>query len=104
EGRPGLAARARRARSTEVLLDRALADADPQLQQLALDALSAPEVILAGHPPDERDGLRRGILAVYAAAGASENWRLLRNETVHVETAAGRAEVLGCLGALPGLR
>src|SRR5262249_12296425 len=61
EGGPGLAGRAPWTRRSDVLLDGALADANPQLQQLSLDALGAPEVVLAGHPPDERDRRRRDV-------------------------------------------
>ena len=35
-----------------VLLDRSLAHADTELEQLAADALGSPETILGGHPPD----------------------------------------------------
>jgi hypothetical protein len=45
EGRPGLTGRARRSRAAAVLLDRPLADPNPELAQLALDALGAPEML-----------------------------------------------------------
>src|SRR5262249_9048520 len=59
EGRPGLTGWTRRARSSEGLLDRPLAQGDTQLGEFAADALGTPEPILAGHAPEERDRVRR---------------------------------------------
>ena len=60
EGRPRLA-RWARARPSPVLLDRPLAEPDPEIMQLALDALGAPETILSSHEPDARDRLGRDV-------------------------------------------
>jgi hypothetical protein len=57
EGRPPLAGGARWPHTAHVSLDGALADADPQLAQLAADALGAPQPVLARQPLDEIDGL-----------------------------------------------
>src|SRR5215213_9854995 len=47
----------RRPRRAHVALDGALADPDAQLQELAADALGAPQAVLCGQLPDQRDGL-----------------------------------------------
>src|SRR6185503_18531007 len=57
EGRPTLAAAASAASTTHVLLDRPLADLDPDLEQLAADSLSAPESPSRRHVADELDRL-----------------------------------------------
>src|SRR6185503_11017029 len=57
EGRPTLAAAAAAANATHVLLDRPLADLDPDLEQLAADALGAPESPSRRHVADELDRL-----------------------------------------------
>src|SRR5262245_14599951 len=57
EGRPTLAAAAAAANTAHVLLDRPLADLDPDLEQLAADALGAPESPSRRHVADECDRL-----------------------------------------------
>src|SRR5207302_830961 len=52
EGAPALARRAPRS-SPAVAPDRAIADHDAQLEQLASDPLGTPERVLAGHGRDE---------------------------------------------------
>ena len=59
---PCLAARLASA-GPHVLLDRSLAHADADLEQLAADALGSPETILAGHLPDQPDGVARHLVA-----------------------------------------
>lgn len=44
--------------AAHVPLNGSLRNADAEVQQLAADALRAPEAILLGHAPDELDGLR----------------------------------------------
>src|SRR5262249_42931682 len=56
EGTPGLAGRARRTASP-ILLDRALAYGDAELQQLTADPLAAPSRVLASDPGDQRPDL-----------------------------------------------
>src|SRR5262245_18804484 len=69
-----------------------------------INALIAPRphLSLAGTldrltPPAGLDRVDAELRRVYAEAGASEAWRLVRYETGHFETAAGRAEVLAFL-------
>jgi hypothetical protein len=69
ERRPRLPGPTRRPGSVHVLLDGALADPDAELQQLALDALGTPQPVLAGHPADERDRLRRGARRAAGPSG-----------------------------------
>jgi hypothetical protein len=64
---PGLACRARRW-APAVTSDRAAADVDAELDQLAPDALGAPESVLARHGPDEI--LHLGAEMRVAASGA----------------------------------
>ena len=61
ERRPGLPGTPRRLGIAHVLLHGPFADADVQLQQLALDALRAPEDVFCGHLPDQRDRLGRHL-------------------------------------------
>ena len=55
ERRPGLSAFPG-ADPAHVLLDRALADLDAELEQLSLDALGSPETASTGHVANEVDG------------------------------------------------
>lgn len=66
-----------------------------------INALIAPRphLGLAGNydlltPPAGLDRIDHALQREYAAAGAPEAWRLIRNETGHFETAAMRAEIL----------
>lgn len=66
-----------------------------------INALIAPRphLSIAGNydrltPPSGLDRIDVALRRVYAEMGAPEAWRLLRYETGHFETAAGRAEVL----------
>ena len=56
--RPGLSAFSG-ADPAHVLLDRALADLDAELEQLSLDALGSPETASAGHLANQLDGFFR---------------------------------------------
>jgi len=69
-----------------------------------INALIAPRahLSLAGNydrltPPAGLDIVDRELREVYAAAGASEAWRLVRYDVGHQETAAMRVEVLAFL-------
>src|SRR5215468_6918218 len=59
EGRPALAATGSAANAAHVLLDRPLADLDPQLEQLAADALGTPQPAARRHVTDQVDRLAR---------------------------------------------
>jgi hypothetical protein len=59
ERRPGLPIMRRRARLVHVALDRALRDRDPEFEQLAPDAVSAPQPVVGGHLLDEGNRLCR---------------------------------------------
>jgi len=66
-----------------------------------INALIAPRahLAIAGNrdpltPPTGLDRIDRDLREVYAACGASPAWRLVRYETGHFESIAGRAEVL----------
>ena len=54
-----------------VLLNGSFTDANAQLQQLASDALRAPEHVVLGHRLDERDDLRRESLRLTTGSGLS---------------------------------
>jgi hypothetical protein len=56
EGRPALATAALAANPAHVLLDRSLADLDPELERLAADALGAPQPSPRRHVADQVDG------------------------------------------------
>jgi hypothetical protein len=65
-----------------------------------MNALSAPRahLALAGNqdpltPPAGLDKVDRELRAVYSAAGHPENWKLLRYDGGHLETAQMRAEI-----------
>lgn len=45
------------------LLDRSLAHAEAEFEQLAADALGSPETILGGHLPDQPYGVVRHLVA-----------------------------------------
>jgi pimeloyl-ACP methyl ester carboxylesterase len=69
-----------------------------------INALIAPRphLGLAGNcdpltPPAGLDRIDRDLSEVYAACGAAEAWRLIRYETGHFESVAGRAEVIAWL-------
>lgn len=69
-----------------------------------INGLIAPRahLSLAGNhdrltPPAGLDRIDAELRRVYEAAGAPAAWQLRRYETGHVETAAGRAEVLAFL-------
>ena len=57
EGRPGLPRRSGLPDPPQVLLDRALGDADAELEQLTADPLGSPEPVVARHALDQRDRL-----------------------------------------------
>ncbi len=59
EGRPTLARRRARSRRPHVLLHRAFGDPDSELQELAADALRAPQSVFTSHCLDELHGFRR---------------------------------------------
>jgi hypothetical protein len=61
EGVPVLTATARRAYVPHVLLDRAFADADAELQELAADPLRALQRVVFGHRLDEQE---QAVIAV----------------------------------------
>ena len=69
-----------------------------------INALIAPRphLALAGNhdpltPPAGLDRIDRELQAVYADAGASDAWTLLRYETGHFETADMRARIMAYL-------
>lgn len=69
-----------------------------------INALIAPRphLALAGDrdaltPPEGLDIVDRELRQVYAAAGAPENWRLIRYDEGHKETPEGRQEILAFL-------
>jgi hypothetical protein len=69
-----------------------------------INALIAPRahLALAGlqdklTPPDGLDTIDRQLQQVYTAAGAPENWRLLRYDVGHQETPEGRREIIAFL-------
>jgi hypothetical protein len=69
-----------------------------------INALIAPRahLSLAGNldaltPPAGLDRIDRELKKVYAAAGRPDNWKLLRYDAGHQETAEGRREILAFL-------
>jgi pimeloyl-ACP methyl ester carboxylesterase len=68
-----------------------------------------PHLSLAGNfdpltPPEGLDRIDRQMRQIYGAARASRNWRLVRYNSGHVETAAMRAEALAFLDEHLGLK
>jgi len=59
EGSPALLRRARVTDVFNVVLDRAFRSAQPQLQQLAMNAVGAPDAVLSSHALNEPDSLFR---------------------------------------------
>ena len=71
-----------------------------------INALIAPRahLSLAGNldaltPPAGLERIDRELKKVYAAAGRPDNWKLLRYDAGHQETAEGRREILAFLKA-----
>jgi hypothetical protein len=69
-----------------------------------INALIAPRAHLglAGNldaltPPKGLDRIDRELRAVYAKAGAPENWKLVREDVAHTETPSMRREALNWL-------
>ena len=60
EGAPALAGRSRIA-TPAIAADRARTDHDPELEEFAADALTAPERILVGHGGDQLPNLKGSI-------------------------------------------
>ncbi len=69
ERRPGLPRASVRAGLAQVLLDRRPGDADVELEELAPDALRAPQAVGRGHLTDQRDRLGREGRAVRRGCG-----------------------------------
>ncbi len=77
------------------------------LKQFSTEKINAliaprPHLSLAGNldpltPPAGLDRIDLELKRIYEAQGAPENWRLLRSDTGHLETARMRAEVLSFL-------
>src|SRR5687767_11566722 len=59
EGSPALSTRSLWANLTDVAPNRPLGHLDVEFQQLALDALDAPQAVVAGHLVDQRNRLGR---------------------------------------------
>jgi len=69
EHSPGLTSCARRPDASHVLLNRAFAHAEPELQELATNPFGTPEEVVLGHCLDEPDHLRQEALRLSSGTG-----------------------------------